>query len=235
MWQFVIAGISLGLVSSLHCIGMCGPLALALPVRHLHKPAQVTAIVLYNAGRIITYSMAGLVMGLAGRRIYLAGFQQSLSIVLGIILLFSTVQYFFFKNRLQPIWLQKCYYRIQLLMGRCFQPRRLVGYLLPGLVNGLLPCGMVYLAIAGALSTAKVSHSVLFMCSFGAGTLPAMLMLSLFGLRINTSWRQQMKKAMPYIVAGMAVFLIMRGLHLGIPFVSPVLPSAPGDAVSCHK
>jgi sulfite exporter TauE/SafE len=102
------------------------------------------------------------------------------------------------------------------------------------MANGVLPCGMVYLAIAGALTASGVADSVVFMAAFGGGTLPAMLGLSLFGMHIKLSIRQQLKKAVPYVMACMAVLLILRGMNLGIPFISPVLAEAPEQAVSCH-
>lgn len=119
-------------------------------------------------------------------------------------------------------------------MGRLLQSQHLHHYLLLGMANGLLPCGMVYLAIAGALSTSSVGESVLFMASFGAGTLPAMLALSLFSVHIKLTLRQQLKKVIPYVVVCMGVLLILRGMNLGIPFISPATARAPQDVISCH-
>jgi uncharacterized protein len=230
----VIAGMLLGLVGSFHCVGMCGPLALALPVHHLQRAQQATAIILYNIGRVITYSLIGGLFGWAGRSIYIAGFQQWFSITMGIVILMLTALNYFLSSPLSPKWLRSFHYSIQGLMGRLLKSPREYHYLLLGMANGLLPCGMVYLAIAATLSTSSVSESILFMASFGAGTLPAMLALSFFGVHIKLSIRQQLKKAMPYFVAGMAVLLILRGLNLGIPFVSPVLADAPQPVISCH-
>ena len=243
MWSIAVAGFLLGLISSLHCIGMCGPLMLALPVRHMDKWKQVLAIVLYNAGRVITYSLIGALLGLAGRRIYLAGFQRWFTIVLGIAMLVMAVNYFYKQTTAQPKWLQVIHVRIQQLMFRFLPPaplkgeqtnNNITGYFLLGMANGLLPCGMVYLAIAGAVTANNVLYSVMFMFLFGVGTLPAMLALGIFGLRITMPVRQQMKAAMPYVVAAMAVILILRGLNLGIPFISPVIADVPGHVISCH-
>jgi sulfite exporter TauE/SafE len=234
MLTVIIAGLLLGLVSSFHCVGMCGPLALALPVHHLQKARQAIAIVLYNVGRVITYSLIGGLFGLAGRSIYIAGFQQWFSITMGIIILMLAILNYFLNNPLTPKWLLSFHYTIQGLMGRLLKSPRKYHYLLLGMANGLLPCGMVYLAVAATLSTSSVSESISFMASFGGGTLPAMLALSCFGVLIKLSIRQQLKKVMPYFVAGMAVLLILRGLNLGIPFVSPVLASAPQPVISCH-
>ncbi|OQP40808.1 hypothetical protein A4H97_14440 [Niastella yeongjuensis] len=234
MWSIVVAGFLLGCISSLHCIGMCGPLMLALPVRHLSKGLQILAIVLYNSGRVITYVLIGALLGLAGRRIYLAGFQRRFTIVIGIVMLVMAVNYFYKQASVQPKWIQSIHLRVQQLMYRFLKSNKISGYFMLGMANGLLPCGMVYLAIAGALTANTVLHSVLFMFLFGVGTLPAMLALGVFGLRINMPVRQQMKTAMPYVVAAMAVILILRGLNLGIPFISPVIADVPGQVISCH-
>jgi len=234
MWSIVAAGFVLGLISSLHCIGMCGPLMLSLPVRHLNKWKQGMAIFLYNTGRVLTYSLIGALLGLAGRRIYLAGFQRWFTIVLGVVMLVMAVTYFYKQTSVQPKWMQTIHLRIQQLMLRFLRSNNSSGYFLLGMANGLLPCGMVYLAIAGALTANTVLHSVLFMFLFGVGTLPAMLALGIFGLRITMPVRQQMKAAMPYVVVAMAVILILRGCNLGIPFISPVIADVPGHVISCH-
>lgn len=234
MWQAAIAGIVLGLVSSFHCVGMCGPLALALPVHHLQRMQQALAILLYNAGRVITYSLMGALFGWLGRGIYIAGFQQWFSITMGILILAFAFLFYFLNRSFSPAWLSAFHNGIQHLMGKLLQAPRLHNYLLLGMANGLLPCGMVYLAIAGALTTSGIDESALFMSAFGSGTLPAMLLLSFFGVHIKVSLRRQIKKAVPFIVAGMAVLLILRGMNLGIPFVSPVLADAPQPVISCH-
>jgi sulfite exporter TauE/SafE len=234
MGEAAIAGVLLGLVSSFHCVGMCGPLALALPVHHLQRGQQMTAVLLYNTGRVVTYSLLGLLFGWVGRGIYIAGFQQWFSIAMGMLILLLVILNYLLHSSLTPSWLRSFHYKVQQVMGRLLPLHSRHHYLLLGMANGLLPCGMVYLAIAGALSTADVSQSILFMASFGAGTLPVMLAFSIFGVHIKLSLRQQLKKVVPYVVACMAVLLILRGLNLGIPFVSPVLPDARQPAVSCH-
>jgi uncharacterized protein len=234
MWQIITAGAILGMVSSLHCIGMCGPLALALPVYHLPKLQQTIAVLLYHLGRVLTYSLLGLLFGLAGHRIYMAGFQQWFSIILGVIMLILAFQYFLFSGHKQLQWLHPFYRLVQQLMNRFLQSKTTSGFLWLGMANGLLPCGMVYLALAGALGTTQVSQSVAFMFFFGTGTLPAMLALTLFGKRFTPGIRLQLKRVIPYCMAAMAVLFILRGLNLGIPFVSPLMPPSPQQAVSCH-
>ncbi len=93
LWPVAIAGFTLGAAGSLHCVGMCGPLSLALPLYHLTAVNKFLSLLLYQVGRIITYSIIGLLFGLAGRRIYIAGYQQWFSIVMGLIVLCVALLY----------------------------------------------------------------------------------------------------------------------------------------------
>ena len=232
-WQFIIAGFTLGAVGSLHCVGMCGPLTFALPVQYLFKVQRLFAILLYHLGRVITYSGLGLISGLAGRKIYLAGFQQWFSIGMGIVLLALLAQYWIFRRRLRPNFLNSFYLGVQTLMSRILKRRGILPFVFFGLANGLLPCGMVYVALAGALVTAEIQHSVLFMAMFGLGTLPAMMAISLAGQFFSVQLRNSFRKLVPVFISIMAVILILRGMNLGIPFISPVLQSA-SEVEVCH-
>src|SRR5690349_4654448 len=121
MWQAAIAGILLGLVSSFHCVGMCGPLALALPVHHLQKMQQAFAVLLYNLGRVITYTVLGGIFGWLGRGIYIAGFQQWFSIIMGVVILLLVFLYYFLNRSFNPAWLRSLHGSIQHIMGRLLQ------------------------------------------------------------------------------------------------------------------
>ena len=103
-----------------------------------------------------------------------------------------------------------------------------------GVANGLLPCGLVYLAIAGALGTGSIDGAAFFMASFGLGTFPAMFALSYFGFFINISIRNTIKKTVPWFVAVMGVLLIIRGMGLNIPYLSPVIIKTQQQAILCH-
>ena len=176
MLTAISAGILSGLAGSLHCVGMCGPLLFGLPVHHLSPARKAAALGTYHAGRIFTYTLLGLLFGLAGRRLYLAGMQQTLSIVLGSIMLLFTVQYFLLRRSWQPAFIKKFHNHLQQLMIGLLNKSSWKNYLLFGSLNGLLPCGMVYVAIAAAMSTNDVANGVLFMSGFGFATLPAMFM-----------------------------------------------------------
>lgn len=234
-WTAIIAGLSLGAASSLHCVGMCGPLALALPVHHLSRTKQLIALFLFQLGRVFTYSCFGLLFGLAGRRIYIAGFQQWFSIVMGSFILLLIVLYWFFKNPLQPSVFRKVYSAVQSYMIKAFRSRQgSAGFIVLGMANGLLPCGMVYVAVAAAVTTTEVSHSVLFMAMFGAGTMPAMMIIGFFGRMASLRVRNIFRNSIPVFMAVMAIVLILRGLNLGIPFISPELQGPTGKTVVCH-
>jgi uncharacterized protein len=208
---------------------------LALPVSHQSRSKQIISIALYNIGRILTYAVLGLLFGMAGRKLYLSGLQQWFSIGAGILMLLLAFQYFIRKKNIQPKWMNGFNVFVQQLMEKSMRSRNPYAVLFLGMANGLLPCGMVYLAIAGALNTTEVWHSVLFMAGFGAGTFPAMFALTLFGFNIDLSIRRKIKNAMPYVVAGMAILLILRGMNLGIPFVSPVMAEGlNATSVECH-
>ena len=235
LWAAIIAGLTLGAAGSLHCVGMCGPLSLALPTSHLTRAKQFFSLLVYQFGRIITYSLIGLLFGLAGRRIYISGYQRWFSIGLGILVLSLTVIYFVQKNTVHFAFFNRFYHSIQRLIGRILQKNKgPLGFFWLGLANGLLPCGLVYVAIAATLSFTEIIESVSFMAAFGAGTLPAMMMVGMAGSMIKPEARQLMRKAVPVFVTLMGIVLILRGMNLGIPFISPELPGSPGDAVICH-
>ena len=224
--QLFIPALALGAVSSFHCVGMCGAFALSIPVQHLSAGKKILAILLYNTGRITTYTFLGLLFGLLGRQIEVAGFQQWFSITAGIIILMIAVQSFLKR----PVFHLPGYSTVSTFAAKMIT--RFVGkpslpeiYLL-GLANGLLPCGLVYLAISGALATGSIIDSAGFMATYGLGTIPAMFLLSYFRLMIGLSVRNKIKQATPLVISFMAVLLILRGLNLNIPYISPAFSTS---------
>ncbi len=235
MWQLIISAFALGLFSSFHCVGMCGTIAFSLPVKHLGQAKKIAGVVLYNLGRITTYSIIGLLFGLMGRQLYIAGLQQWFSIIAGIIIILAVLQYIFKKPLMHLPGFNKIQLLIQNLIGRFLRARNISELFLLGMANGLLPCGLVYFAVMGAVATGSTLNAVLFMALFGLGTLPAMFLFGYFGMSINVAVRNRMKQVVPYFLTVMGMLLILRGLGLGIPYISPVLPNAmQADAVSCH-
>ena len=235
LWSLVILGFTLGAAGSLHCVGMCGPLSLALPVHHLSKTGKFLSLLLYQFGRIITYSSLGLIFGLAGRRIYISGYQQGFSIILGVIVLVLAAMYFIQKHSIHFSFLNRFYLFAQKMIAKLLGSKASPSnFLMIGITNGLLPCGMVYIAIAATLSFTQVIHSVLFMAMFGLGTLPAMMIITYAGQMMNIEMRQLFRKAVPVFITIIGIVLILRGMNLDIPFISPELPHTAGQPVVCH-
>lgn len=232
--NLIIAGLSLGVISSFHCVGMCGPIAFALPVQQLSRWRSMLAMFSYHMGRIMTYAALGAIFGILGRQVYLAGFQRWFSIILGIGLLVMMWQNTGSKGKIQFGLFNRLQLKVQHWIGLLLKDQRPLSFLLLGMANGLLPCGMVYLAIAGAVSAAHVLDSIAFMAAFGLGTFPAMMALSVFGIVASIGVRNRIRQLTPLVIGIMGLLLILRGLNLGIPYISPVLESARGTAVSCH-
>jgi len=214
---------------------MCGPLSLALPIHHLSKAQKFFSLLLYQLGRIITYSTIGLLFGLAGRRIYIAGYQQWFSIIMGTIVLSLAALYFIQRRTVHLQFLSRFYFLVQQRISKLLKSSAgAFSFLLLGMANGLLPCGMIYIALATTLSFTEVAQSVSFMAMFGAGTLPAMMLVGYAGQLFRPAWRNNVRKLVPVFISLMGVLLILRGMNLGIPFISPELPTVPGGAVVCH-
>lgn len=222
--EWLLAGIAFGFLGSFHCVGMCGPLALALPGADRDTIPMVISRVVYNLGRVITYSSLGIAVGLLSKMVSISGFQQGLSISIGILILLGlTVSAFRQKLNEWKSYPSKLMKKATSPIKSLFNKGTIGALFLIGLLNGLLPCGFVYMALVTALTTGTVVKSVIFMAGFGLGTIPAMLGVSLASGLISLSLRRKLKKLSPYFMAVVGILLILRGLNLAIPFVSPHL------------
>jgi sulfite exporter TauE/SafE len=217
-----ITPLTIGIVGSLHCIGMCGPIVVALPLKKHNLASKISGAILYNSGRVLTYSTLGLLFGLLGRGIHLAGFQQWTSILLGIAMIISVLFPFVFREKITIAGLFSGFAsRLILRLKKLFTDRSYFSLLMIGLLNGLLPCGLVYVAIAGAINTGEVISGALFMLFFGIGTIPLLLVAILASDAIGQRIRLRMQKTVPYFVFMLGVLFILRGMSLGIPYISP--------------
>lgn len=223
----------MGCIGSLHCIGMCGPIALSLPVISNTPASRFSSTLLYNAGRVVTYAALGTVFGSIGFTFRFFGLQQILSITLGLLILGFV---FFPKQKLsRENFLSRSMQTWRSRLGHLFLQRNYRSVFFIGILNGLLPCGLVYVAIAGAMETASPWKSSLFMASFGLGTLPLMWTLAFFGSFISLRFRTGIRRFFPVLMAGMAALLILRGLELHIPYLSPGITNhTHSGAILCH-
>lgn len=227
----LLAALSLGFLGSFHCVGMCGPIALAIPVRRTSRFSVLRGALVYNLGRVIAYAFMGLLFGFVGKGFALAGWQNVLSVVLGILLLIAIALPFLPNRYLRFPFLLKGLEKLKSSIRKLFGMHSRFTLFFIGLLNGFLPCGFVYLAIAGALAAGDVLTGMLFMAAFGAGTLPAMMAVTLFREKIGLRFRTRIRRTVPIFVGIMALMLILRGLSLGIPYLSPALETT-GEA--CH-
>lgn len=235
MGAIFFAALTLGMIGSFHCIGMCGPLAFSLPLSNNSDFAKFTGTFLYNIGRIVTYSALGLLFGLAGKSFSLFGFQQWLSITVGIaILFFLFIPQKWITNRGTNNIFSNYTCKIRSMLGQLFYKKNYRSLFAIGLLNGLLPCGLIYMAIAGAIASADPFKSAFFMASFGLGTLPVMWSVSFFRNYIGIGLRQKIRSAYPIMMGLMACLLIVRGMGLGIPYISPAINNNTAEVQVCH-
>lgn len=211
-----------GLISSLHCIGMCGPIAMMLPVDRDKPAKKVTQIITYHVGRLTAYGIVGLIFGLVGKGFFLAGIQQNLSIFIGIMIITVVLlpeKSFANYNFSKPIF--RIISKVKQQLGSQFKNKSYKSLFTIGLLNGFLPCGMVYVALFGSIAMQSASLGVLYMILFGLGTVPMMSAVVYMNSFITLPIRNKIQKAIPYVAVLIGILFILRGLGLGIPFVSP--------------
>lgn len=237
MSPIIFSALAVGFFGSAHCIGMCGPIAIALPVPNSNAFNFIAGRILYNIGRIFTYSFLGALFGLLGSRIVIAGFQQFITILLGVIILLVVLTPFKYKAKVtQHKLVQKISLPIKSGISELFKQGTIPSMFLIGVLNGFLPCGLVYIAIAGAIASGDAVSGMLYMILFGLGTFPAMFAATIFGKFINLNIRRKLTKAVPAFAIVLAVLFILRGMALGIPYISPKISAqtVTQSEMECH-
>ena len=235
--NIILTAITLGFIGSFHCVGMCGPIALALPLNQNSYLSKVSGVLTYNIGRIFTYAILGGLFGLLGQSLVIAGYQQIVSITLGAAILIMVLlpNNLFAKYKITNLMYSHIG-ELKKKLGLLFKKNSYPSLFFIGTLNSLLPCGLVYMGIAGAITTGNSLQGSLFMAMFGLGTLPAMFSLSLLGNSISIKYRNKINKAMPAFLVATALLLILRGMNLGIPYVSPEMSETkPVVHKCCHK
>ena len=226
----------LGLLGSLHCVGMCGPIAFMLPVDRSNSVKKVSQISIYHMGRLIAYSLIGLVFGLVGKSLYIFGIQQQLSIVIGVLMIilvlipYHTIAKY---NLSKP--LNKIISKVKSNLGKALKKKTADTFLTIGFLNGFLPCGLVYMAVFGAVATGSLLQGSFYMILFGLGTIPLMTSAIYLGKFLNQTIKQRIQKAIPVFVVIIGALFILRGLGLGIPYLSPApIVEMASSAMDCH-
>lgn len=211
-----------GLFGSFHCVGMCGPIAFMLPIDRSSRLKSILQTGIYHLGRLFSYTIIGAVFGLLGKGFYLFGMQQQLSIIMGGIMILTVLLPKLF-NRFsvaQPIL--KFTNAVKNGLGSSLKRKDNPTFFTIGFLNGLLPCGLVYMAVFGALTSTTVLEGAIYMAVFGLGTIPLMSAVVLLGNVTNYINRQRIQKIIPFVVVIIGALFVVRGLGLGIPYLSPV-------------
>lgn len=239
--MFLLSGFILGLASTFHCIGMCGPIALALPLPRTSPLHRILGLSSYHFGRIITYSLLGAFIGIIGFSLQLFHVFQLLSIVFGVLLIAIAWR----KKWIHTIRLNNSGLNRFIAKGMAYFMHsdgslKLFGL---GLLNGLLPCGMTFIALGTALLASDYFGSIGFMCAFGLGTFPGLFLVNFFSQRMNHFLRVRMKAIFPVFLTVVGLSLVLRGANLGIPYLSPKLVTpeltkkhtkTPIKLIQCH-
>lgn len=217
----IFAALGLGFASGFHCLGMCGPIALSLG---LSKKQQVNfhlQNLTYQLGRILTYSFLGAIVGIVGEGFQLAGFQKYISILAGILLITMALFSFGgdFTSKIPAI--SNALLKVKINIGKLLRKTDYSSRFLTGVLNGFLPCGMVYMALTASLAAGGIWQSSTFMVFFGLGTFPFMFAAVLFGNILNATVRNKILKIVPVFMLILGALFILRGMELGIPYVSP--------------
>ncbi|WP_224487945.1 sulfite exporter TauE/SafE family protein [Robertkochia flava] len=219
----VLSGLILGFLGSLHCAGMCGPIAFVLPLDRKDPLKRFIQLMGYHLGRISSYALIGLFFGLLGRGLFISGMQQRLSLVLGVLMIVAALVPVFSTFRggklLTPFYMAVS--RVKGALGERLKDRSPKTLYTLGVLNGFLPCGLVYMALFGAVAMGDALSGSAYMALFGAGTIPLMSVAAYSGNFLSLKMRTRLNKLIPVFVVLIGVLFVLRGLGLGIPYISP--------------
>lgn len=233
----ILSALILGLMGSLHCVGMCGPIAFMLPVDRTNNVKKFIQIFIYHFGRLLAYGILGLVFGLLGKGLFVFGMQQKLSIAIGVLMIVvMLIPYKTFSkyNFSKPVY--KIIGKVKNRLGKELQKKTPDTFLTIGFLNGFLPCGLVYMALFGAIAMGDAIQGSLYMMIFGAGTIPLMTTAIYFSALLKNTAKQKIQKLIPVFVVVIGALFILRGLGLGIPYISPApVVEVVTANIECHE
>ncbi len=232
----LISALILGILGSFHCVGMCGPIAFMLPVSRDNQLKKFLQIFLYHFGRLLAYSIIGLAFGLVGKSLNLFGIQQQLSIGIGVLMILVILmpsRQFQKFNLSQPLY--RLIGKIKTSLGAALKRKTPDTFFTIGFLNGFLPCGLVYMAVFGAIAAGSLFNGSLYMLLFGLGTIPLMTTAVYFSSLLGGKMRKKVQRFIPVFVVVIGILFIIRGLGLGIPYFSPAeMTPTVTAASSCH-
>ncbi|TXF76161.1 sulfite exporter TauE/SafE family protein [Chryseobacterium sp.] len=235
----ILSALVLGFASGFHCIGMCGPIALSLGLTKKQAANFYLQNLTYQFGRIATYSFLGALLGVVGKGFALAGFQQYLTIAVGVLLIVMALFSFGGKDFASKIpFLSTFLFKVKMNLGKLLRKADYQSRFATGILNGFLPCGMVYMALTASLASGGIWEGAVFMALFGLGTLPFMFAVVLAGSLVTQAFRIKVLKFVPVMMIILGGLIILRGLQIGIPYISPqkeVLQVIHNDSAEHHQ
>lgn len=229
MWPLLGSFAVIGFVGSLHCAGMCGPLVIAMPWNRIEKGTWHKAII-YHLSRSSTYAILGVIVGFVGQTIGLAKWQQYAAIVAGILsLLLFFVPMLSLRGKLVSKWSQTVTEMFSSVV------RKKSWFMVPllGMLNGLLPCGFLAMALLASLASASPVYGGMAMFVFGLTTLPTLLLTAQVGKTVLQLVKLNTFQLARYTALILGVLFLLRGLNLNIPYISPKVESS--GVTCCHK
>ncbi|MCL6274781.1 sulfite exporter TauE/SafE family protein [Muricauda sp. 2012CJ35-5] len=234
----LVSALALGLLGSLHCLGMCGPIAFMLPLDHQNHGKKIGQIFIYHFGRLMAYGTIGVLFGFLGKGLSLFGIQQKLSIGMGIlmiVLVLVPTRYFNTYKISKPVY--QALGKIKSKLGTELKKKTPDAFLTIGFLNGFLPCGLVYMALLGAIALGNAWQGALYMMLFGAGTIPLMTTAAFSHTLFPATLKSKIRKLVPIFVVLIGALFILRGMGLGIPYVSPkpMNPQMEAASMECHQ
>ena len=212
----------LGFLGSFHCVGMCGPLTLVLPLKHKEPTKKAFQIFFYHLGKTATYVLLGLLFGLLGKGLFIREYQQTFSVVVGVVMVLVVI--LSLVNIKMNFFTRSIYFlvgKVKYALGQQLKHKSVFSVFLIGFFNGLLPCGLVYMALFGALAQTDLKNSLLYMFAFGLGTIPLMTTTIYLGNFLSQKVKRYIQKAIPFAIIIIGILFVLRGLALGIPYISP--------------
>ncbi|MFY0598520.1 MAG: sulfite exporter TauE/SafE family protein [Cyclobacteriaceae bacterium] len=223
----MIGAFLIGLFGSVHCVGMCGPLMISLTTKSGSK--ALGSFLLYHIGRIAVYAAIGVCFGLISSSIRFFEIQKYFSLALGVLLI---VVFGFpkIRNRLEGWYYNSLFY--QTLKGRFTKLySSKVKWVASGLLNGFLPCGLIYLAAAGALLSHNVWSASSYMIVFGLGTIPALALLGVSRTLMPTFFKRVSNLTTPIaLISGL--LLIGRSVLVESPDLNALLQAQISSAIA---
>lgn len=230
-----IMALLMGLTGGLHCAGMCGPIMLFMPFHHFAGWRKVLALAAYHLARISVYAAMAVVL-FSFKGAFRPEVQRYVSMVLGGVLLVAGIVTFLpagFSRTVKLPWSEF----VRRKLGKFIGNPSMSSIMMSGALNGLLPCGLVYMALSASITLPGPWEAALFTYLFGMGTVPLLVAIAVVGRRVSFFRGVTFRRLTPVVVFSFGCLFLLRGMNLGIPYLSPKVAVAKGKVVHscCHK